>query len=360
MNCSLSTIVRLRALALGVFVATATGSNVSHSHETAVAVDLPKLRAAVIAWRTTLGPELVKKATFDFDGRERTDWQFVPMDRVGVSWQEMNLEQRRAAYALLRTALSSQGFFKAATIMSLEQELRRLEADRPGIEQIRNSEKYWFALFGDPTSEEPWGWRIEGHHLSLNFSSVTGQVISVTPAFFGTNPAELRDGPRAGLRVLGAEEDLARELITSCDDQQRREAIFAVDAPSDVIALPGLEINFGEPEGLSAKDMTAEQHVLIRRLLDEVIGNFNVELKEQAWHEIDDAGFDELHFAWAGGLNRGEPHYFRIHGPTLVIEYDNTQNDANHAHLVWHSPGNNFGADYLRRHYAESPHHQHE
>lgn len=328
-------------------------------HEPAVAVDLPAMRAAVLAWRKALGPELTAKATFDFDGKERTDWQFVPMDRVGVKWDDMNLAQRRAAHSLLRTTLSSQGYFKASTIMSLEQELRRIEADQPGVNERRNPEKYWFALFGDPASDEPWGWRIEGHHLSLNFSSVTGQVVSVTPAFFGTNPAELRDGPRAGLRVLGAEEDLGRELITSCSPEQRREAVIAVAAPGDVIALPGLEIKFGEPEGLSAADMTDEQQALFRKLLDEVIGNFNAELKEQAWHEIEHAGFDKVHFAWAGSLNRGEGHYFRIHGPTLVIEYDNTQSNANHAHLVWHSPGNNFGADYLRRHYEESPHHQH-
>jgi len=331
----------------------------SQAHEPATAVDLPAMREAVLAWRDALGPELARKATFDFDGKERTDWQFVPMERVGVNWHEMNLDQRRAAHALLRTALSSQGFFKAMTIMSLEGELRRLEADRPGIEQIRNPEKYWFAIFGDPASEEPWGWRIEGHHLSLNFSSVTGQVVSVTPAFFGSNPAELRQGPRAGLRVLGAEEDLGRELITSCSPEQQKTAIIAVDAPGDVIALPGLEIKFAEPDGLGVDQMTPEQQALLRRLVDELVGNFNPELREQAWHEIEDAGFDKLHFAWAGSLERGKGHYFRIHGPTLAIEYDNTQNDANHAHLVWHSPGNNFGADYLRRHYEESPHHQH-
>lgn len=332
----------------------------SLAHEPATAVDVPAMRQAVLAWREALGPKLAAQATFDFNGRERTDWQFVPMDRVGVKWDEMNLEQRRAAHALLRTALSSQGFFKAVTIMSLEEELRHLEADRPGVEQIRNPEKYWFALFGDPASDRPWGWRIEGHHLSLNFSSDTGQVVSVTPAFFGSNPAELRAGPRAGLRVLGAEEDLGRELITSCSPEQRRDAIIAVDAPGDVIALPGLEIKFGEPEGLAASEMTDAQRTLFRRLLDELIGNFNVALKEQAWHDVDHAGFDKLHFAWAGSVKLGEGHYFRIHGPTLVIEYDNTQNDANHAHLVWHSPGNNFGAEYLRRHYEESPHHQHE
>src|SRR5690606_19093335 len=139
---------------------------------------------------------------------ERTDWHFVPKDRIGVKWGDMNIEQRRAAHNLLRTALSSQGYLKATTIMSLESELRRIESSRPGVNNIRDPEKYWFALFGDPTGDEPWGWRIEGHHLSLNFSSVTGQVASVTPAFFGSNPAELRDGFRAGLRILGKEEDL--------------------------------------------------------------------------------------------------------------------------------------------------------
>ncbi len=335
----------------------------SQAHEPVVEVDSEAMREAVLAWRDALGPELTKKATFKFEGPERTDWHFIPKDRVGVSWHDMNLEQRRAAHGLLRTALSSQGFFKALTIMSLEQELRRLEADRADVNQIRDPEKYWFALFGDPGSndgrgDEPWGWRVEGHHLSLNFSSVTGQVVSVTPAFFGTNPAELRDGPRAGLRVLGAEEDLGRELITSCTPEQLKTAIIAETAPGDVIALPGIEINFGEPEGLGAEEMTDAQQALLRKLLDELVGNFNEELKERALHELEHAGFDKLHFAWAGNVERGKGHYFRIHGPTLVIEYDNTQNDANHAHLVWHSPGNNFAADYLRRHYAESPHHQ--
>jgi hypothetical protein len=348
----------LSLIALAVCLAICVTS-FSSAHEPAVAVDSAAMRAAVIAWRDALGPELTKKATFTFEGPERTDWHFIPKERVGVKWDDMNLEQRRAAHSLLRTALSSQGFFKALTIMSLEQELRRMEADRPDVEQIRNPEKYWFALFGDPSSKDPWGWRVEGHHLSLNFSSVTGQVVSVTPAFFGTNPAELRSGPRTGLRVLGAEEDLGRELITSCSPEQLKTAVIDETAPGDVIALPGLEIKFGEPEGLSAEEMTDDQQSLLRKLLEELIGNFEGELKDKTFHELEHAGFDKLYFAWAGSLDVGKGHYFRIHGPTLVIEYDNTQNDANHAHLVWHSPGNNFGADFLRRHYAESPHHQH-
>lgn len=330
----------------------------SLAHEPPVVVDNEAMRQAVLAWRKSLGEELTEKAAFDFDGHERTDWHFVPKERVGVKWDDMNLEQRRAAHNLLQTALSNQGYFKAMTIMSLDQDLRRIEANRPNVNRIRDPEKYWFAMFGDPESEEPWGWRIEGHHLSLNFSSVTGQVVSVTPAFFGSNPAELRDGPRAGLRVLGVEEDLARELINSCTAEQLKEAIILDAAPEEIITQPGIEIKFAEPDGLSAADMTEPQQKLLRKLLEELFGNYETEIHEQALHEMEHAGFEKLHFGWAGSTKRGEGHYFRIHGPTLVVEYDNTQNNANHAHLVWHHPTNDFGADFLRRHYEESPHHQ--
>jgi hypothetical protein len=328
------------------------------THEPATEVDQKAMRAAVLSWRDALGPELTKQATFEFEGPERTDWHFIPKDRVGVKWDDMNLQQRRAAHNLLRTALSSQGYFKATTIMSLENELRRIEAGRPDVNNIRDPEKYWFALFGDPEDDEPWGWRIEGHHLSLNFSSVTGQVVSVTPAFFGSNPAELRDGPRAGLRVLGKEEDLARELVASCTPEQFREVIILDAAPDEIIAQPGMEIKFAKPDGLSAEEMTPNQQALLRKLVAEIFGNYEAEIHDKALHEMEHAGFGMLHFGWAGSIKRGEGHYFRIHGPTLVIEYDNTQNNANHAHLVWHSPSNNFAADFLRRHYAESPHHQ--
>jgi hypothetical protein len=333
-------------------------TSIAYTHEPVIEVDQSAMREAVLAWRETLGPKLTQQAIFEFDGPERTDWHFVPKDRVGVKWNDMNLEQRRAAHNLLRTALSSQGYFKATAIMSLENELRRIEATRPDVNNIRDPEKYWLALFGDPESDGPWGWRIEGHHLSLNFSSITGQVVSVTPAFFGTNPAELRDGNHAGLRILGKEEDLARELITSCTPEQLREAIILDAAPQEIITQPGMEIKFAEPDGLSAADMTEEQRTLLRKLLEELFGNYEADIRDKALHEMDHAGFAKLHFGWAGSTKRGEAHYFRIHGPTLAIEYDNTQNNANHAHLVWHSPSNNFAADFLRRHYAESPHHQ--
>jgi hypothetical protein len=316
------------------------------------------MRQAAIELLGALDEKLREQVMFPFEGPKRKGWQFVPMERWGVPFKQLSLEQRRAAWRLVRTGLSSQGALKAATIMTLESELRVLEADRPNVEQIRDQEKYCFAVYGDPASESPWGWRLEGHHLSLNFTSTADLVVAMTPAFFGANPAELRSGPRAGLRVLGNEEDLARELLRSASAAQQTELMIGDVAPNDVLGLPGVELHFAGPVGLDAGAMNENQQKLLRCLIAEVIENFSADLAEPTWQEIEAAGFENIHFAWAGGAEVGQPHYFRIHGPTFVVEYDNTQNDANHAHLVWHSPTNDFGADALRRHYAESPHHQ--
>ncbi len=194
---------------------------------------------------STLSGDLREKATFAFDGPERTDWHFIPKERVGVMFKEMNLEQRRAAHRLLKAALSVKGYLKATTIMSLEQILRELEADRPGTVERRDQEKYWFAIFGEPSTDQPWGWRVEGHHLSVNFSSVSGAIVSSTPFFVGANPAEVRTGPRAGLRVLGQEEDTGRKIMRALDERQQKVALIATEAPADVITVPGHAIDLG-------------------------------------------------------------------------------------------------------------------
>lgn len=345
----------LRLLALVVFF---SPMPYGWSQETVGLASSEQMQQATVAFLERLDSEQREKVTFDFADSERRNWDFVPKQRPGLSWREMNLQQRQAGHKLLVTALSGQGYNKANAIMWLEQQLRRIESDRPNVNERRDPEKYWFAVFGDPAGDQPWGWRIEGHHLSLNFSSATGRVIATTPAFFGANPAEVREGPRAGLRVLGNEADLAFRLIESCGEQQRQAVIIAEVAPDDILALPDVEINFGQPEGLEVEAMNAYQQSLLRQLLAEIIGNFPGPVAQQTWDEIEEAGFEKIHFAWAGSTTRDAGHYFRIHGPTLVVEYDNTQNNANHAHLVWHSPTNNFGADFLLRHYTESPHHQ--
>ena len=307
------------------------------------------------AFLNSLDPKLRQQATFAFDSPVRTNWHFIPKERLGVMLKELSLEQRREAHRFIRSALSNKGYLKAVAVMSLERILRELERDRPDAEQRRDEEKYWFAIFGEPQSAEPWGWRVEGHHLSLNFSSIHGLVVS-TPMFFGANPAEIRTGPKAGFRVLGREENIARRLVQSLDASQRQRAVIAVEAPSDVITGPGQEIDLGDPAGLPAADMSSVQAKMLVRLISEYFTNLRPELAHAELESIDRGGPENIYFAWAGGLEPGQGHYYRIHGPTFVIEYDSTQNDANHIHTVWHSLTDDFALDMLRRHYSEAPH----
>lgn len=347
LRCDTSTWIACLVLMLFALPSEARGHKGEH--------DVPhhELADATEQLLTSLSPELRAKATFAFDGAERTDWHFIPKDRVGVSLKEMSWQQRRAAHRLLRTALSNKGYLKATTIMSLEQVLRVLENDAAR----RDQEKYWFSVFGKPGHEKPWGWRIEGHHLSINFSSVSGVIAASTPLFLGSNPAEIRSGPRAGLRVLSAEEDLARALVESLDEGQRAKALIATEAPRDVITAPGAKIDLGDPAGLAHSEMTTQQREGLWRLITEYANNLRIELADEELTQIQDAGRRNIYFAWAGSVESGEGHYYRIHGPTFIIEYDNTQNGANHVHTVWHSLTNDFGLDALKKHLTESPHH---
>ncbi len=307
----------------------------------------------------TLGPELRGKATFPFDSDERQNWHFIPRERNGASFRDMNLKQRRAGHTLLRSALSAKGYLKATTIMTLEQILRELEKDRPNVESFRDQENYLLSIFGTPSAKEPWGWRIEGHHLSLNFTAAGGKLVSSTPLFLGANPAEVPTGPRAGLRTLAAEEDLARKLLGMLSDEQRKQAVLANEAPADIFLKPGGEpIDLKKPAGISAAHMSPAQRRVLWRLVEEYATNLRAEVANKELAAIRDSGLNHIHFAWAGPSQRGQGHYYRIQGPDFVIEYDNTQNNANHIHAVWHSLEGDFGLDVLRKHYEESPHHR--
>ncbi|TWU00063.1 hypothetical protein Pla108_10070 [Botrimarina colliarenosi] len=324
-----------------------------------------EMRAAAAAWLTTLDDDLRTQGTFAFDGPERTNWQFVPMERVGVAFKEMNLPQRRAARALMRSALSDRGYLKVTTIMSLENVLRTMEADRPDVASRRDQEKYWFAVFGDPTATDgrPWGWRVEGHHVSLNFASTgpeTDDPLASTPLFLGANPAEVRVGPRVGLRALGAEDDLGRAVMASLDAEQRAAATLAPEAPGDVAGVPGAPPKIEGPAGLSVREMNATQQAAVRRLVESFANLLRPEAADDLLSEIDSAGFDQLHFAWAGSVaTLTDPattkrHYFRVHGPTFILELD--FQEPNHVHSVWHSTTDDFGLETLRRHHAAHAH----
>ena len=301
-----------------------------------------------------LDPPAGMQIQFPFESEERFNWSYVPQDRRGLPLSAMTIDQRRALHALLRSVLSSAGYLKATGIIHLEELLRAIEHDNP----LRDPEGYYLTMFGVPSEATPWGWRLEGHHVSLNFTAGNNAHIATTPAFLGANPAEVPSGPYSGWRVLGAEEDLARRLLGTLDDNQRTQAIIAATAPRDIITGNDRIARLARFEGLPAAGMAASQRNLLLRLVMEYTHNLAPELAQAHLDKITRAGIERLHFAWAGGFGRGEGHYYRIHGPVTLIEYDNTQNDANHVHTVWRDLEGDWGSDVLAQHYAESAHHR--
>ncbi|HTG42975.1 MAG TPA: DUF3500 domain-containing protein [Verrucomicrobiae bacterium] len=300
----------------------------------------------------TLSDEQKGKALFELKNDERLNWHFIPKERKGLPIKEMSSEQRVLANALLSSGLSHRGFFKASTIMSLEQILRDMEK---GKGPVRDPERYFFSIFGQPQSHGTWGWRVEGHHLSLNFT-LSGDDISVTPSFMGTNPGEVREGPRQGLRVLGVEEDLARTLVKSLDGEQKKVAIYTNRAPSEIITAADRKAHLLDPKGISLAKMNDAQKQMLLEVIKEYVNRARPEVADKEFNEIRGGSLDQIYFAWAGSTERGQGHYYRVQGPTFLLEYDNTQNNANHVHAVWRDLKDDFGEDILRKHYDESHH----
>jgi hypothetical protein len=301
-----------------------------------------------------LSPDLRAKATFALTDAERMNWHFVPKDRKGVTLKEMNDEQRSRALALLATGMSDHGFAKATNIMSLESILAELEG--AGRRFSRDPLLYHFHVFGKPDPKGSWAWRAEGHHFSASFTIAKGELFASTPSFMGTNPAEVRKGPRKGLRVLAAEEDLARQLITSMNDTQRKAAIFTTVALKEIVTEAKQRVEPLPETGVGYSDLNPGQRANLMALIKEYVSRVRPEVAKADLARIEKAGADKLRFAWAGGIERGEGHYYRVQGPTFLLEYDNTQNDNNHIHAVWRDFQNDFGHDILRQHYQEVPH----
>jgi len=300
-----------------------------------------EMAAAAKKFLAALNSEQRAKAAFDFKADDRLDWHYIPKERKGLTIKEMTAEQRPLALALLRSGLSELGYGKATNIMSLEPVLHELEG--AGRKFPRDQQLYHFFVFGQPDAKGTWGWRVEGHHVSANFTIVEGQFIASTPSFLGSNPAEVREGPRKGLRVLAGEEDRGRELIKALDMEQRKVAVIAE-------AL--------ETAGISASKLTLVQRGLLMKLIAEYVHRVRPDLAKADLQKIQQAGVDKIQFAWAGGIEKGEGHYYRVQGPTFLLEYDNTQNNNNHVHAVWRDFNGDFGEDLLRKHYQEHPHGQ--
>jgi hypothetical protein len=315
------------------------------------------MAAAATRFLESLTPEQRQQATFDFDGAERTHWHFIPTEifpRNGLTIKQMTSAQRTLARALLQTGLSQRGYLTASQIMELENVLAALEAAQPRF--VRDPERYFFSIFGTPSTHHTWGWRVEGHHVSLHFTVVDGTLVAGAPSFFGANPAEVREGPKKGTRVLGPEEDAARALLESLDPGQRAQAIITATAPGDIVTMTNLKLDPLSPEGLPASALTAGQRALLRKLVEVYTGYMADDIAADRLARIEKAGWDRVAFAWAGALERGQKHYYRVQGPTFLIEYDNTQNDGNHIHSVWRDFHGDFGEDLLREHVLGTPH----
>lgn len=334
---------------------------------------------AAQSFLATLTPEQKAKATFDFDNDQRFDWHFVPLERKGLPLKEMNEDQRKAAMALLQSALSTKGFTKASNIISLEPVLAQLEG--PNRRFPRDPQLYYVTVFGKPDKNSTWGWRFEGHHISQNFTVTKGNLVIDAPSFFGTNPAEiLADMPRKGLKVLGAEEDLGRALIKALDDRQRQKTIYDQKAPADIITFDKRAAQPLEKVGIKASELSSAQYSMLAKLAEEYIGNVPDDVAALRRAKFKNAKKDEIYFAWSGPVDKvpssykleahnqqpgfiptGETmgfqgHYYRIQGPSFLIEYDNTQNNANHIHSVWRDFNGDWGKDLLAEHYQQNPH----
>jgi hypothetical protein len=313
------------------------------------------MRDAALAFLSQLDTKTAEKVTYPLNHDERFNWNYVPCERNGAAIREFSETQREAAHDLMRSVLSTSGYSRATEIMKLEAVLKVIEG-REDSDQFRDPEGYFLTVFGDVESG-PWGWRVDGHHLSLTFTSTTETLVSTTPSFWGSNPAEVPSGPHKGLRLLNKEEDLGRDLLLDLDPSQKQLAIFSEDAPSDIITKTDKEARIGESVGLPTSEMSGEQRDQVVQLVAHYASNFRTGLAEHHLSRIQEAGIENLYFGWAGSQERRAPHYYRIHGPTLLIEYDNTQNDANHIHTVMRDLEEDFGQDLLKKHYDESNHH---
>jgi hypothetical protein len=292
------------------------------------------------------------KARFKMGDEERFNWHYIPRERNGIPLKELTDKQRQAALAMLKICLSEQGLQKANNIMALENVLRQVES-RGADDTYRDPLNYSVTIFGNPAADSLWGWRLEGHHISLNFSSADGIIVSATPTFWGSNPATVRSGRDAGKQVLKQEADLGFTLVNSLDPNQLKAALMSQKAPGDIITGNQRQVSLQEFKGIAFSDMKENQKKLLLQLLNVYVKNYQFGFAKRLMDKIDKAGIENLSFAWAGSLQPGAGHYYRIQGPMLLIEFDNTQNNANHVHTVVRDLTNDFAGDILREHYEK-------
>jgi hypothetical protein len=308
------------------------------------------MTAEATKFLATLSEDQKKVAVMAYEAPERVGWHFIPFfdkdgkpGRKGLQIRNMDQNQRKAAHALLQSALSEIGYGKATKIMAMEGVLKELEKDKKGG-QVRDTERYYFTVFGAPSATGKWGLSVEGHHLSLNFVIEKNHVISSTPATFAANPAtvmsEVIPSIPKGTRILKGEEQLAFDLLASLTPDQKKVAIVAAEPLKEVRAAGEAQPPTAAAEGIAAAKLTTEQVKILRSLISEYAVNMPAEVAEERLAAIEKGGFDKVHFAWMGAEKPGIGHYYKVQGPTFLIEFVNTQadaagNPANHIHCLW-------------------------
>jgi hypothetical protein len=295
-----------------------------------------------------------------FDDQDRVDWHYTPRSRNGVAFKELDAKGREAIHALLQQALSTPGYRKVVNIIELELVLREIET----FGGIRDPERYHLTIYGKPDRAGAWGWRFEGHHVSLNFTLAGDKMAVDTPSFLGANPAQVAKdgkGKMAGLRALAAEEDEARALMASLSADQRRQVVFASETYGDIVTRNAAKVDPQKPVGLPAAKLDDRQRAQLLRLIEVYAQTFEPSLAQARLGRVRDGGIENIHFGWAGATAPGAPHYYRVQGPLFLIEYDASQNDGNHVHTVWRDFTGDFGRDLLRLHYetARGSSHRH-
>ena len=350
----MSRLTALRLAVAAILVTACTGAAIIASQKSAAT-----MQKAATQFLDSLSADQKSKASFAFDSEERLRWHFIPNEmfpRKGLMIKDMNEAQRRLAHDLLRSGLSARGYNKVTSIIELEDILKAIET---GGKMARNKEEYLFSVFGTPAAKGRWGWRVEGHHVSLRFAVVDGAAssqVASSPMFLGSNPAEVQEGVKKGQRVLADEEDAARALVLALPADLQKQAIVNPVAPGDILTMNKNDITPLPDQGVAYGAMGSQQQALFMKVIEAYTSNMETDIAAERIAKIKSAGLDKVRFAWLGETDKGKKHYYSVQGPTFLIEYDNTQNNGNHIHSVWRDFNGDFGRDILREHLKEIVH----
>tara|TARA_B100000378_G_C18028636_1_gene406764 strand:+ start:396 stop:1382 length:987 start_codon:yes stop_codon:yes gene_type:complete len=298
----------------------------------------------------SLNSDQKAKTVYSYLDGERIFWYYPPLNRHGLPLREMDAKQRQLAYAVMASGLTDKSYEQAKLIIEHEDILGPLEVEQDKVTFLRDTERYYFTIFGEPGGSDPWGWRVEGHHVCLNYSIWNDKVIAVTPFFFGANPAEVRKGPKNGLRILGDREDLAFELMESLDAGQQSKAIIYDEAPLDILTYNSSKVSLPREEGLPASRMSGTQQEMLMALVTLYVSQVRSDVAQERLDAFKTDGIDGIHLAWAGPVDKSKAHYYRLHGGDFLVEFDNRQDGANHIHSVYRDVENDFASDVLRQH----------